>query len=129
ENLQITRARRGTQEAMPLQSDALPPFVRVERELTLGLTWEVETRVVRLTPAANAAVLEVPLLPGESVTTENVRVENGKALGNMPPKTSQLGWHSVLAERERIALTAPTGLPWVELWRLDAGPIWHIETK
>ncbi|MBI3183521.1 MAG: hypothetical protein HYZ28_15395 [Myxococcales bacterium] len=126
DNLQLTRVARGSSAEANLQPEALPPFVRVERELTLGLTWEVETRVVRLTPPGPAVMLEIPLLPGESVTTADVRVEKGKAVLNMAPKDTEVSWHSVLSERPKLELVAPKGLPWVELWRLDAGPVWHV---
>jgi hypothetical protein len=125
--LQLTRAETaaaraaGTAEAFAAQS--LPPFVTVERNLQLGLDWEVETRVVRATPGS--VVLEVPLLPGESVVSDGVRVSGGKVQVNMGPDQHQTGWRSVLAQKSPIALTAAAGGAWAEQWRLDVGPIWH----
>jgi hypothetical protein len=110
-----------------LQTGSLPPFVRVERTLSLGLQWTVETRVERLTPTGSAVVLEVPLLPGESVTTVDVRVQGGRALVNMGPAATEASWTSVLQEKSPIELKAPTGLPWVEIWKLDVSPIWHVQ--
>ncbi len=125
--LQLVRARRSTAGNPPqLPSGVLPPFVRVERTLRLGLTWRAETRVVRLTPAGMPVVIEVPLLDGESVTTPGVRVAGGKAVVNMGPQTSEAEWRSVLAEQPTIRLRAPDSLPWTEVWRLDASPVWHI---
>jgi len=49
----------------------------VERTLHLGLTWQVESRVLRQSPPGIPAAVEVPLLPGESVTSPGVRVEKG----------------------------------------------------
>jgi hypothetical protein len=128
DNLQLTRISRdgGTRE-LALQTGALPPFVRVERTLKLGLQWTVETRVVRLTPVGSAVVLEVPLLPGESVTTVDVRIQDAKALVNMGPSTTEASWVSVLPQRPTVELKAPTGLPWVEVWKLDVSPIWHVQ--
>lgn len=128
ENLQLTRKAgnaKGTGAA--LQSGTLPPFVVVERTLALGLTWSVETRVARLTPTGSAVVLEVPLLPGESVTSSDVRVQNGKALVNMPASATELSWTSVLEPKSPIVLTAAEGAPWVEVWRVDISPVWHAE--
>ncbi len=127
ENLQLTR-QRGADAAAggALQPGQLPPFVRIERELTLGLTWEVQTRVTRLTPLGTAIVLEVPLLPGESVTTADVRVQAGKALVSMAPGATETAWSSALEIRDETKLTAPSGLPWTESWRLVAGPMWHV---
>ena len=46
ENLQLTRqATSGVKEGAALQGGTLPPFVRVERTLVLGLKWTVETTV------------------------------------------------------------------------------------
>ncbi len=125
DDLVLTRLRRGGEGAGSPQG-ALPPFVRVERSLALGLTWAAETKIVRVTPAGSAVVLSVPLLPGESVTTAGVRVEGGKALVNLAPAQGELSWHSALEPRPELALRAPRGVEWVESWRVDAGPIWHV---
>ncbi len=127
-NLQLSRkATNEKGKAAALQTGTLPPFVRVQRELQLGLTWSVETNVQRLTPTGSAVVLEVPLLQGESITSSDVRVQNGKALVNMPAGESSVSWSSVLESKSPITLTAPTNVPWVEVWRLDVSPIWHVQ--
>ncbi|MBL8935432.1 MAG: hypothetical protein JNM69_12830 [Archangium sp.] len=128
ENLQLTRKADNVKgSGAALQSGTLPPFVVIERTLSLGLTWSVETRVERLTPTGSAVVLEVPLLVGESVTSSDVRVQNGKALVNMPASATELSWTSVLEAKSPIALTAAEGTPWVEVWRVDISPVWHAE--
>jgi len=127
-NLQLSRKTSNDKgKATGLQTGTLPPFVRVERELQLGLTWSVETRVERVTPTGSAVVLEVPLLPGESITSSDVRVQNGKALVNMPAGEVQVAWSSVLETKSPIQLVAPAGVPWVEVWRLDVSPVWHVQ--
>lgn len=126
DNLQFTRKR--TQGAgATLQPGQLPPFVRVERTLRVGLNWQVETRVVRVSPPGSAVVLEVPLLPGENVTTADVRVVAGKALVNMGAQATEVAWYSVLEQRSPVKLVAPKGTAWTEVWRLDIGPIWHAK--
>jgi hypothetical protein len=127
ENLQLSRkATNDKGQAAALQVGTLPPFVRVDRTLVLGLQWTVETTVERLTPTGSAVVLEVPLLPGESVTSSDVRVQNGKALVNMPAAETTVTWTSLLETRPSLTLTAPKGLPWVEVWRLDVASVWHV---
>jgi hypothetical protein len=124
--LQLTRTERaGGGEA--LRPGALPPFARVQRTLHLGLTWEVETQVSRLSPPGSAVVLEVPLLSGEAVTTSDVQVAQGKVPVNLAPGVDSFTWRSTLEQRREIALTAATSVPWVEGWSLDAGPMWHVE--
>jgi len=124
EHLQLTRMARGAKGAA-LAAGALPPFVRVERTLQIGLNWQVSTQIVRVTPAGSAVVLEVPLLPGESVTTPDVRVVQGKVLINMAPDATEVGFQSVLTERSPVTLVAPKASSWTEVWRLDLSPIWH----
>lgn len=120
-------AEEASSDSGALQSGALPPFVRIEREVSIGLDWAVDTRVVRLGPSQSAVVLEVPLLPGESVTTSEIRVQGGKALINMGPGVSEVSWKALLSEKPQIELTAARGLPWTEIWRLSVSPIWHVE--
>ena len=126
DNLQFTRIRsEAGGPASALLPGSLPPFVRVERTLLLGLNWQIETRIVRVTPSGSAVVLEVPLLAGESVTTADVRVVAGKALVNMGPQATETSWHSVLEQKSPIVLNAPRAISTIEVWRLDLGPIWH----
>ena len=125
--LQLTRVQKG---AAPVQQDPfehaeLPPFVRVERTIDLGLDWSVTTRIVRVVGGDSAVVLKVPLLTGESVITAGIEVEDGAVLVNMPRGQGSIGWRSVLSKIDTIALTAPTTTSWSETWRLRAGPIWH----
>jgi hypothetical protein len=127
DNLQLTRVRgaqRGSSDV--LQGGALPPFVRVERELQLGLSWQVHTVIERRTPLGAAIVLDVPLLPGESVTSPEFRVEKGRIKISMGPQASRVHWASVLAEASAIALKAPDVVSWTEVWRVNASPIWHV---
>ena len=129
--LQLTRT--ATELARPpapsLEPGTLPPFVRVERTLHLGLDWHVETRVVRVSPTGTAVVLEVPLLPGESVTTEGVRVDDRKVLVNIAGQESEYSWQSALRKQTDLILTAPSSTAWVEVWKADVSPIWHMEAS
>jgi hypothetical protein len=123
--LQLSRTERsGGGEA--LRPGALPPFARVENVLRLGLTWEVETRVVRLSPPESALVVEVPLLPGESVLTADVPVSKGKVVVNLAPGVESFEWRSTLPQAPALQLTALRGVPWVESWSLDVGPMWNV---
>ncbi|HEU4402386.1 MAG TPA: hypothetical protein VFT43_09795 [Candidatus Polarisedimenticolia bacterium] len=130
DSLQLTQLRGGDRRlAHALEPGTLPPFVRVERELRLGLKWQVGTRVVRLSPPGAPVLLEVPLLAGESVTSAEVRVANGRAQVNLGPQVSQIAWESSLSEAPLLELRSPDSVPWVEIWRVMAGPMWHLEPK
>lgn len=107
------------------QTPTLPTFARVERTLLLGLEWRVQTRIVRLSAPDSAIVLEVPLLAGESITTEQVRVIDGKAQVNLAAQETETTFDSVLAKRPEITLKAPDTTGWVEVWRADVSPVLH----
>ncbi len=128
--LKLTRIRNDGGTALPeLEMGALPTFASLERTLRLGLDWRVENRLRRVSPPGTAVVLEVPLLSGESVTTEGVRVTDGKVLISIPADQAEFSWSSQLDKSERITLTAPSVTGWVETWRLDVGPVWHATSE
>ena len=129
EQLEFSRIGMNTAQAEPrFQQSALPAFVRVERTLHLGLDWRVGTRVVRLANADTPVILQIPLLPGEAVTSEQIRVENGKVLVNIPAGQDGLEWESLLEKREQLELRAGDSDKWSELWRADVSPIWHLQS-
>ncbi|UCF82264.1 MAG: hypothetical protein JSV50_13805 [Desulfobacteraceae bacterium] len=105
----------------------LPPFLNIERVLSLGQDWQVLTTVRRATPPGAPIVLSVPLIPGESVTTAGIRVEKEKAFIHMEPSVKEIRWNSTLKRSTIIRLKAPRFAPWTESWILDASPIWHCE--
>jgi hypothetical protein len=111
------------------QAPTLPTFARIERTLLLGLEWRVQTRVVRLSAPDSAIVLEVPLIPGESITTDGLRVVNGKAQINMAAQESETYFESVLTKQNKITLTAPDTTGWVEVWRADVSPVLHASME
>lgn len=109
------------------QKNDLSAFVRIERTLHLGLDWHVTTRVERLGRNDNPVVLQIPLLSGEAITSEQIHVENGKVLVNMPAGQNSLEWNSLLEKREQLALQASETSQWSEIWRADVSPIWHLQ--
>jgi len=124
----LTRIRKSTDVANAvLEPNTLPPFVQVMRTLHLGLTWEVETTVVRATPPGVAALLEIPLLPGEAVTSPDLRTVDGKVLVNLGASDRQREWRSLLPQTEKVTLLAGDAAPWTEVWSVDASPLWHVE--
>jgi hypothetical protein len=106
---------------------ALPPFLRLSRELVLDLTWMIETKLTRVAGGDGAVVLRVPLLAGERVTQAGVRVDKGHVLVNMGPSENEIVWRSALDPSEKIELKAAETTSWVEQWSLNASPVWHVE--
>lgn len=128
--IQLTRQKKGESLDGNMREDLLPPFLLVQRELSLGLNWQVETTVRRVTPPGLPVVAAVPVISGESVTTAGIRVSEGKVLLNMDPSMTELKWTSTLEPRPGIQLKASSGdggVGWGETWVLDTSPIWHCE--
>lgn len=106
----------------------IPGFLQVERTLRMGLKWTVETRISRRSPAG-IIVAEIPLLPGEKVTSESLHIKDGKVQINFGPQTDALSWDSVLDSVDSLTFIAPVTPVWTEVWYLDVSPIWHIKTS
>lgn len=130
DQLQFTRSSDNRQQAKAnLEPGTLPPFAQIERTLYLGLDWRIHTRVVRVSPADSALVLKVPLLPGEAVTSPNIRVKDSHVEVNLPTQQHSMEWQSTLEKTGKIVLTAPPAEQWIEVWRADISPIWHVDTS
>ena len=127
--VQLTSEKPADAQAADDRTQALPPFLHVERTLHLGLTWQVSTTVTRITPPGASVLASIPLLAGEAVTTAGIDTAQGAALIDMGPSVRQVRYHSVLALSPTLTLQAPLAVPWTETWILDASPIWHCETS
>jgi hypothetical protein len=127
DNLRLKRIAHAAGKTGSQNTETLPPFVRIERIVRLGLKWQVETRITRLSPAGSAIALEIPLLQGESVLSEWVRTKEGRAQISMAPSAVDAFWISDLKESPQIDLQAAAQNQWSETWRIDASPIWHVE--
>jgi hypothetical protein len=125
--LQLTRKKR--EVSAKLEPGELPPFLKVTRELMLDLDWRLHTVVTRVTPGGTAVLIEVPLLPGESVTSDRIRVRDGKVMVSLAPGEYEVAWSSQLKIVSELALTAAENSEWTERWRLNVSPIWHVEAE
>lgn len=128
--IQFTRLQaEGSSALAELQSGALPAFVRVERTLHLGLSWFVETKVRRLSPVGAALLLEIPLLPGEAVTTDNMQVREGTVLLNLPPDAMEAGWQGAMEAQPSVTFQATASSFFTEVWRVNASTMWHLDIE
>lgn len=129
--LQFTRKQRQARahEEESFQPSVLPPFVRVERTLALDLDWTIHTRITRLGSGKAPIVFAFPLMAGESVTSSHVRVKERQVLVNMPVGQNALQWQSALKKSEEIVLQASAQGQWMDVWRADVSPVWHLQTE
>lgn len=130
--LLFTRLKTNTntqQAKQKLAPGVLPPFIRIERTLHLGLDWRITTRVFKVFKNKASLAISFPLLKNESVTTANTQVKNKHVLINMSARQSSFQWESTLKKSATIELTASKTNQWTEIWRADVNPTWHIETS
>ena len=124
DTLQVQRAATG--ERASLLPDPAPAFVSVERRLALDLDWQLTTTVTRIAPLAGAINLNVPLLPGETVIGDQPLTAAGEMPVTLNPGQQRMQWRSQLPPGAEIVLAAPQTAHWVEVWRIEASPRWHI---
>jgi hypothetical protein len=125
--LELIRQRQDEDAADAIQPTAFPPYVRVTRDIGLGLDWIVTTTVQRIAPAAGAFTLGVALLPEEAVVTSEVEVENGVATAAFAAGQNTVFWQSRIPTAAALSLTAGNDVPWSELWRFTVGHEWHAD--
>lgn len=105
------------------------PWLEVTRTLSVGVSWRVTTEVRRVSPPGVPVAVRVPLLPGESVTEADVEAENGEVPVSLSRDEMETSWSSNLEPRADLALSAPTGRPWSEVWRLQCGVVWQCKAE
>ncbi len=127
--LQFSRkVSAGDSADIKFEQSRLPAFVYIERTLRFGIDWTVETKVRRVSPTGAAIVLNVPLLTGETVTSD-INVQDKQVVVNMSPQQRQFSWHSTLVKTPKMTLRTGENPDWFEIWRADISPIWHAELK
>ena len=107
----------------------IKPFVGVQRQLNADIDWELVTTVIRSAPPEGAINLRIPLLPGESVVSQNVLVEDHHAVIALGNRQRQLSWRSVIKPGSLEKLSAPESEAWTEHWHIQASPRWHLKTS
>jgi len=125
-SLRLTRQGEQGRRDQASLTPVIPPFLEVRHTLELGLAWQAQTTVRRLTPPDQPVLVQVGLLPGESVLDGAVPVESGKAVVSLAAGQREISWRSRLEIAPSINLEAAVGAPWTETWRLRASPVWDV---
>ncbi|KHK03599.1 hypothetical protein [Desulfovibrio sp. TomC] len=127
--LELTQAETtspaGPVKAGPAGVD-IPAFFEIRRSLNFGLTFEIATEVVRLSPAGVTAVASVPLVAGELPDAAGVSVTGGQAVVSFAPGQDRVAWRSKLPAVPRLVLTAPANDALVETWTVAAAALYNV---
>jgi hypothetical protein len=115
----------GQLRSTALESATLPSFLRIDRTFVFDLTWRITTVVSRSSSPGSGIIEEIPLMPGEVVTSDHVHVKNQNVLVNLSPQQQTVQWESLLTQHPSLTLTAPAQTHWIEVWHLQISPLWH----
>lgn len=127
DNLYLTRIKPSQEasRAATLQSGRMPTFVVVTRTLQLGFDWEVLNELKREAPQQGGINIEVPLLPGELVMSDNVEMKDNKVYVSLGENQQKISWKSKLKTTSEINLNAISSPSVKEIWHVDAISQWH----
>jgi hypothetical protein len=122
----FVREQKTGEAAGTYERSELHAVAGVDRRLELGLTWQVQTVVTRISKAGEAIALKIPLLAGEKVLSSDATVQDGFIDVRLGAQQSTFTWRSELAITSRIALATRLGDSWAETWSLHASPVWNV---
>jgi hypothetical protein len=121
----VRKEKAGAGEASYDRQD-LQTIAVIDRNLELGLIWQVRSTVTRLSPAGKAIALRVPLLPGENVISSNAVVREGFIEVRLGAQEESFSWESGMAPANNLKLTTRNEDSWVERWHLVVSPVWNV---
>ena len=105
----------------------IPVFAQITRTLNLGQSWNIETQVHAISGNSYPIIFKIPLLAGESILSDNIKVENNHAIITLKQKNARVQWYSKLNITNNINLKAIDSSQIIEQWILNTSPIWHVE--
>lgn len=108
-----------------LQTGPMPAFARINRYVRLGIDWQMESEIRRLS-RGNAIHIELPLLTGESLSDSRLKVVDGKIHISLEPGQNSLRWRSSIKKAAELELSTPAQDIWLERWRLQADNRWRL---
>ncbi|HPG95610.1 MAG TPA: hypothetical protein PLR28_13735 [Dokdonella sp.] len=95
--------------------------------LKIVLEWSIDNTVERLAPLDGGFTVELPTVAGEHVSTPGLKVREGKLTLALADRENQASWNSTLERTDTLVLTAPDLGGHAEVWRIVAGPTWHVD--
>ncbi len=118
-------ASTGVTVVEPEADVILPPWFLLEREVSLGVQWNVVTTIRRLGETERAAITRVPLLAGESVTSDAVKREGGELVVSFPRGIQTVTWNSTFEIKPEFHLIATDKPRTSENWNLRCSSIFR----
>ena len=133
ETLSLNRMRnQGSGHDSAAAAQEFPPYVHVERTVSLGLDWTVHTVVQRIAPKVGGFSVKLPVISGEKVTTPGLLVRQGMLEIPLSDGQDSTEWDATLDKSGALVLRAPdladAGLAeHAEVWRVRVSPMWRAQ--
>ena len=132
DNIQLERLESGSALSSTLESAALvaasvQPFVEVRRDLRFDYEPSVVTTVTRLAPLEGGFEVQVPLLAGETLLSDDVRFADGLVTAAFGPSANRVEWRSRYEPGDIVELTAPPVDRWREVWTARGSDFRHLK--
>lgn len=102
------------------------PILNVNRNIELGLIWQSQTTVRRLSPLGKAVSISLPLLPGERILSSDLNAENGRLEIRLGAQQREISWESELTQSPTLLLASEKNDHWVEQWQVTASSVWNL---
>jgi len=128
ESIQLTRRLRPGRETAGGEGQ-YSPWLEVRRTIESGVSWRVLTTVRRVSPTGSPIAVRIPLLSGESLTEGDWETKDGEVAVSLGRDSQEASWASTLRVTESLALEAPQGRPWSEVWTIRCGVVWQCEAE
>ena len=124
-NRSFVRKDRSTAGEACYDRQEFQTIAAIERDLQLGLVWQVQTTVTRLSPRGKPLPLHSAPSRREGPYSRHDRVD-GAIEVRLGANDSEFVWVSELPITEKVDLSTKAGDSWVERWRLIVSPVWNL---
>lgn len=131
-SLQLSRKEDATgklseKREKEVDEQQLPNWFIVRREVRIDIPWTVDTVVTRFGDMNRPALVRIPLLKGESVNSETVKVEGNEAIVEFPRGSAEIQWEALLDETSQLELVASSPGRFTENWQLTCSPLFRCQ--
>lgn len=121
---------QGSEEEFSETASSLKGYMKISRNISLGMEWKMVTRAERLFNAGGPPSLsaDIPLITGEIVHNPKIKAKDGIARVEIGPGETYVEWASTIPVSPEIKMQIPENAEWGETWHVNASSLWHISS-
>ncbi len=123
--LSFSRIDTNKQSVISEHSD-IPVHAEIIRKISLGVEWQVSTQLKVVSGTSYPALFKIPLLSGESVMTDGLKIHDGHVLVTLSKQQRSVAWTSKLDIAKQLELKALNSKFAIEQWVLNVSPMWSV---